>query len=208
MRIRDGVRRGVITIWKRRPRPGEPYPWSSSVHLDLPEQLDTQSVDTLIKQVSDKINYIEEVYSTNGLRGPVGRPGLFAMLSYRREQVDLARLVRNQLEKENITSWDYSAAPRRQANYRAELDGRIQASKVVIILLSQAWLQSEECQRESRHAADLHKRRLWLICDDTSPPEDADPADCVDFRPKHRKRTLQQLSHKVFPSRRQKPKPA
>jgi hypothetical protein len=208
MRKRDDARKGVITIWKRRPRPGEAYPWRSSVDLDLPEQLDTQSVDTLIKQVSDKINYLEEVYSTNGLRGPVGRPGLFAMVSYPRKQDGLARLVRNQLEKEKITFWDYGASPRRQANYSAELAGRIKGSKVMIILLSQAWLQSEECQRESRQAADLHKRRIWLICDDTSPPKDADPADCFDFRPKHRKRTLQQLSHKVFPSRRQKPKPA
>lgn len=210
MRIRDGVRRNVITIWERKPRPGEAYPWRSNVHLDLPEQLDTQSVDTLIKQVSDKINDVEKVYTTNGPRGPVGRPGLFAMLSYRRERVDrdLARLVRNQLERDNITSWDYSDAPRRQANYRAELEGRIQASRVVIILLSQAWLQSEECQWESRQAADLHKRRLWLLCDDSSPPEDADPADCFDFRAKHRKRTLQQLSHKIFPSRRKKQEPA
>jgi hypothetical protein len=141
MRIRDGVRRNVITLWKRRPKPGESYPWSSNVHLDLPEQLDRESVDKLIEEVSNKISHLEEVYSTNGIRGPVGRPGPFAMLSYSRKQHELARLVRTRLKRESITLWDYGDAPRRQAHYQDELAAKIRDSRVVIILLTRGFSQ-------------------------------------------------------------------
>ena len=204
MRLRDEVRKRVITIWKERPRAGEAYPWSSSAHIDLPRQLDTRSVDALIKEVSHKITYGEADYSTNRPRGPVGRPGLFVVLSYQRNYVDLdiARLVRDELTRENIASWDYSDSARKEGNYRDEIEAKIKASRVVIILLSHAWLQSEECQLESRRAAELHKRRLWLVCDDSTPPADADRDSCLDFQPNNRATSLQQLFRKIFPSRR------
>jgi hypothetical protein len=208
MQIRDGSRRGVITLSKKRPKPGETYPWTSKVLLDLPPQPDRDGVDKLIKQVSEWIHRIETVYSTNGPRGPVGRPGLFAMLSYARKDDTLATKVREQLEREHITPWDYGDAPRKQTNYQDEVAAKIKDAKVVIFLLSKAWLQSEDCQREARLAAQLHKRRLWLLCDDSPRPEDAGRADCLDFRLRHRKKTLQHLAHKIFPSRRKKLKPA
>jgi len=201
----------VITLWKKRPKPGEAYPWypwSSNVHLDLPPQSDRDAVDNLIKQVSVWITRIESVYSTNRTRGPDGRPGLFAMLSYRREDSTLATLVREQLEREHTTVWDYGDAPRKQTNYQDEVAAKIKNARVVIFLLSKAWLQSEDCQREARLAAQLNKRRLWLRSDDSLPPEDEGLAHCLDFRPRHRKKTLQQLAHKIFPSRRRKQKPA
>jgi hypothetical protein len=149
------------------------------------------------------------VYSTNRTRGPDGRPGLFVMLSYpRKGNVTLATLVREQLEREHVTAWDYGDAPRKQANYQDEVAAKIKDARVAIFLLSKAWLRSEECQREARIAAQLDKRRLWLLCDDSPPPEDAGPADRLDFRPRHRKKTLQQLARKIFPSRRKKQKPA
>jgi hypothetical protein len=179
------------------------------VHLDLPPQLDRDVVNKLIKQVSESIHRIEMVYSMNRPRGPVGRPGLFAMRSYARKGDDtLATKVREQLEREHVTLWDYGDAPRKQTNYQVELAAKIKDARVVIFLLSKAWLQSEDCQLEARQAAQLDKRRLWLLCDDSPRPEDADPADCLDFRPRHRNKTLQQLAHKIFPSRRKKLKPA
>lgn len=206
MRVCDCVRRNVITLWKRRPSEG--YPWRSNVHLDLPERMDRQSLDVLIDQLNEKIQYLEQVYGGGGTRGPVGRPGLFAMLSSQRSQAELARMVRERLRQENITPWDYGGAPRRQEHYQKELAAKIRDAKVVIILLSAAWLRSDNCQRESRQAAELHKRRLWLRCDDSPPPGDADPADCFEFGPRHRKRTLEQLPRAIFPSRRKKRKGA
>jgi hypothetical protein len=215
MRKRDQKRWGVITLWKKRPKPGEAYPWSSKVHLDLPPQPNQDVIDNLIEQVSKWIHRIEMVYSTNRTRGPDGRPGLFAMLSYSRKgNVKLATNVREQLEREHVTVWDYGDAPRKQTNYQDklayqdELVAKIKDARVVIFLLSKAWLQSKDCQWEARQAAQLDKRRLWLLCDDSPRPEDADPADCPDLRPRHRKKTLQQLAHKIFPSRRKKQKPA
>jgi hypothetical protein len=130
MRIRDekrsstGRRLAVITLWKKRLKPGEACPWSSKVHLDLPPQLDRDVAGKLIKQVSEWIHRIEMIYSTNRPRGPVGRPGLFAMLSYARKDSTLATLVREQLEREHNTPWDYGDAPRKQMNYQDELARR------------------------------------------------------------------------------------
>jgi hypothetical protein len=206
MKIRRNKRPlGVITLWKKRLKAGEAYLWSSSVDLDLPPQPDRDVVDKLIKQVSESIHRIEMVYATNRPRGPVGRTGLFAMLSYARKDDTHATKVREQLEREHITTWDYGDAPRKEMNYQDELAAKIKDARVVIFLLSKAWLQSEECQREARLAAQLDKRRLWLLCDDSPSPENAGPRpDCLDFRPRHRKKTLQQLAQKIFPSRRKK----
>jgi hypothetical protein len=47
MQIRDERRLGVITLWKKRPKPGEAYPWSSKVHLDLPpNRIGTRSTNS------------------------------------------------------------------------------------------------------------------------------------------------------------------
>jgi len=159
--------------------------------------------------VSDKIHRAEEVFDKSAPRGPVGRPGLFVMLSYRREkQKNLARLLRKQLEEATITLWDYGDSPRRETEFRCEIDTKIRESRAVIILLSRAWLESPECQHEAKLAAELQRRRIWLLCDDSRPPEDVDRADCFEFRLNHRKETLRQLPHIIFPSRRKKPKPA
>jgi hypothetical protein len=129
---------------RKRPKPGEAYPWSSKVHLDLPPQPDRDVINNLIEQVSEWIHRIEIVYSTNRTRGP-GRPGFFAMLSYpRKGNVTLATLVREQLDREHVTVWDYGDAPRKQTNYQDELAAKIKDARVVIFLLSKAWLQSED----------------------------------------------------------------
>ena len=116
------------------------------------------------------------------------------MLSYTRKDATLARRVRDHLKQELIVPWDYGDSPRTPTHYSPEIDDAIRRSSAMVVLLTAAWDQSQDCRYEAKQAAELSKRCVWLRCDETRPPWPVDDGDTLDFRPRQRSATLLQIA--------------
>lgn len=192
-------RADIISI--EEPTPGRVFTWSTNIHLVLPSTLGRTEVDALTLEVSERIRWLEGRVS-QGIRAPVGGHGRYVFVSYTRQNDDIARRVREQLDRDRIGRWDYGDSPRAPSDYQPEIDKAIRRCHLMVVLLTPAWLQSPDCRHEASLAAALKKRCLWLLCGDLEPPEPVQDRDRFDFRSDHQEPALQRLAAEIYPSRR------